>query len=260
MGILNVTPDSFSDGGRYASTEGAIQRALAMIDAGASVIDIGGESTRPGAADVGEQEELDRVIPVIESLRHETDVPISVDTSKPVVMQSAVDAGADMINDVRALQNKGALDMVASLDVVVCLMHMQGAPRTMQKKPAYKDVTCTVGEFLVERRQACENAGIARDRIVFDPGFGFGKSNAHNIELLANLRQLRDLGQPILVGLSRKATLGALTGRDTDDRVAAGVAAATLAVMNGALIVRAHDVSATVDALKVCQAVINSGS
>lgn len=260
MGILNVTPDSFSDGGRYLPQDRALRHAEAMIAAGASIIDIGGESTRPGATDVSTDQELDRVVPIIEALRRETDVPLSIDTSKPDVMRDAVAAGADMINDVRALRGDGALAMASSLGVVVCLMHMRGAPRTMQQNPTYEDVTREVGEFLEERRDACEVAGIPRERIVFDPGFGFGKNRDHNIELLVNLRQLTLLGQPVLVGLSRKAMLGALTGRDADERVAASVAAATIAVMNGAMIVRAHDVSATIDALKICSAVAASGS
>ena len=251
MGILNVTPDSFSDGGRYADRDAALRHAEAMLADGAAILDVGGESTRPGAADVSETEELDRVIPVIEALADLTDVPVSIDTSKPAVMQSAVSAGAAMINDVRALSGDDALATAASLGVPVCLMHMRGQPRTMQDAPEYDDVTVEVGAFLAERRDACIAAGVPRSRILLDPGFGFGKQHRHNIELLANLRQLAGLGQPLLVGLSRKATLGALTGRDVDDRVAASVAAALIAVMHGALIVRVHDVRETVDALTV---------
>lgn len=260
MGILNVTPDSFSDGGRYHARDRALRHAEEMIAAGAAIVDIGGESTRPGASDVSTDQELERVVPIIEALHRETDVPLSIDTSKPEVMRHAVAAGADMINDVRALREDGALAMASSLEAVVCLMHMRGAPRTMQQKPVYEDVTREVGAFLTERRDACESAGIPRERIVLDPGFGFGKNRDHNVELLANLRQLTLFGQPVLVGLSRKATLGALTGRDAEDRVAASVAAATIAVMNGAMIVRAHDVAATIDALKICSAVAASGS
>lgn len=260
MGVLNVTPDSFSDGGRYAARDAALRHAEALLDDGAAILDVGGESTRPGAADVAESEELDRVLPVIEALTDVTDVPVSIDTSKPAVMRHAVSAGAAMINDVRALGAEGALAMAASLDVPVCLMHMRGQPRTMQEAPEYEDVTAQVGAFLAERRDACIAAGVPQSRILLDPGFGFGKQHRHNVELLANLRQLTALGQPLLVGLSRKATLGALTGRDVDDRVAASIAAAVIAVMHGALVVRAHDVRETVDALTVLRAVMEKES
>lgn len=260
MGVLNVTPDSFSDGGRYAARDAALRHAEALLDDGAAILDVGGESTRPGAADVAESEELDRVLPVIEALTDVTDVPVSIDTSKPAVMRHAVSAGAAMINDVRALGAEGALAMAASLDVPVCLMHMRGQPRTMQEAPEYEDVTAQVGAFLAERRDACIDAGVPQSRILLDPGFGFGKQHRHNVELLANLRQLTALGQPLLVGLSRKATLGALTGRDVDDRVAASIAAAVIAVMHGALVVRAHDVRETVDALTVLRTVMEKES
>jgi len=260
MGILNVTPDSFSDGGLFVKRDDALRQAEAMIAAGAAILDIGGESTRPGAADVSVEAELDRVIPVVETLRAITDVPISVDTSKAAVMRAASSAGADMINDVRALREDGALAAVAELDMAVCLMHMQGQPRTMQREPSYEDVSEEVAEFLTERRDRCIDAGISHYRIVLDPGFGFGKSHAHNVELLANLRQLADIGQPVLVGLSRKATLGQLTGREVDQRLAASVAAAIVAVMNGAMIVRTHDVAETLDALRVAQAVTAVGT
>ncbi len=260
MGVLNVTPDSFSDGGRYAARDAALRHAEALLDDGAAILDVGGESTRPGAADVAESEELDRVLPVIEALTDVTDVPVSIDTSKPAVMRHAVSAGAAMINDVRALGAEGALAMAASLDVPVCLMHMRGQPRTMQEAPEYEDVTAQVGAFLAERRDACIAAGVPQSRILLDPGFGFGKQHRHNVELLANLRQLTALGQPLLVGLSRKATLGALTGRDVDDRVAASIAAAVIAVMHGALVVRAHDVRETVDALTVLRTVMEKES
>lgn len=260
MGVLNVTPDSFSDGGRYALRDAALRHAQALLDDGAAILDVGGESTRPGAADVAESEELDRVLPVIEALTDVTDVPVSIDTSKPAVMRHAVSAGAAMINDVRALGAEGALAMAASLDVPVCLMHMRGQPRTMQEAPEYEDVTAQVGAFLAERRDACIDAGVPQSRILLDPGFGFGKQHRHNVELLANLRQLTALGQPLLVGLSRKATLGALTGRDVDDRVAASIAAAVIAVMHGALVVRAHDVRETVDALTVLRTVMEKES
>jgi len=258
MGVLNVTPDSFSDGGRFVDSDSARRQAELMLEAGASIIDIGGESTRPGAEAVSEQQELDRVLPVIEMLRAYTDQPISVDTSKAAIMRAAVAAGASMINDVLALQAVGALEAAAELGVPVCLMHMQGQPRTMQVDPRYNDVVRDVAEFLRERAAAAEAAGIQREHIIVDPGFGFGKSHAHNVELLANLRQLRDLGLPVLVGLSRKSSLGELSGRDVNARMPASLAAATIAVMNGAQIVRAHDVKETVDAVKVAQAVMEA--
>ena len=230
-----------------------------MAKAGAAIIDIGGESTRPGAKNVSEQEELDRVIPIIESVRTVTDVPISVDTSKPRVMRAAVAAGASMINDVYALQADGALAAAAELKVPVCLMHMRGEPRTMQDSPQYDDVVAEVSAFLESRIEACLAAGLSEDLIAVDPGFGFGKTHDHNVELLANLRQLRVRGRPLLVGVSRKATLGQLTGRPVNDRMPASIAAAVVAVMQGAEIIRAHDVAETVDALKVVQAVMKMG-
>ena len=259
MGILNVTPDSFSDGGRFDNPDAARRQAAAMADAGAALIDIGGESTRPGAREVPEQEELDRVIPVIEATRSVTDLPISIDTSKAAVMREAVAAGAAMINDVCALQGDGALQAVAELGVPACLMHMQGAPRTMQDDPQYGDVVAEVAAFLEQRIAACVASGIREDLLLLDPGFGFGKTHGHNIELLANLRQLRVRGRPLLVGLSRKSTLGELTGRKVDERMPASVAAAVIAAMQGADILRVHDVAATVDALKVVSAVIETG-
>ncbi len=255
MGILNVTPDSFSDGGRFDRPDTALRQAIRLARDGAAIIDIGGESTRPGAESVGEQEELDRVIPVLEAVRAETDVPVSIDTSKAGVMRAAVAAGAAMINDVCALQGEGALQAAAELDVAVCLMHMQGEPRTMQTAPHYDDVVAEVAQFLDRRIVACADAGLAEKRIVLDPGIGFGKTRHQNVELLANLRQLRVRGRPVLVGVSRKSTLGELTGRNVDQRLPASAAAAAIAVVNGAAIVRAHDVPATVDALKVAQAV-----
>ncbi len=260
MGILNVTPDSFSDGGRFVERDAAIRQAEAMAQAGAAIIDVGGESTRPGAEDVSEAQEIDRVVPIIEDIRAVTDVPVSVDSSKPGVMRAAVAAGAAMINDVRALQDSGALEAAAALQKPVCLMHMQGQPRTMQASPHYENVTAEVATFLEGRLQACVDAGLDRTLIIIDPGFGFGKTHAHNVELLANLRQLRSLGQPVMVGISRKSTLGYLTGRETNERMPASVAAALVAVMEGAEIVRVHDVAATVDALKVRQAVMESKS
>lgn len=259
MGILNVTPDSFSDGGRFVGPEIALRQALKMVEEGAAIIDIGGESTRPGAASVGEQEELDRVLPVVEAVRSATHVPISVDTSKPRVMREAVAVGASMINDVRALQVDGALAAAADLKVPVCLMHMRGEPRTMQAAPRYANVVAEVAAFLGERVDSCVAAGLDLGLIIVDPGFGFGKSHAHNVELLANLGQLHVRDRPLLAGISRKSTLGRLTGRDTDERLPASVAAAVIAVMNGADIIRAHDVRATVDALKVAQAVLETG-
>jgi len=254
MGIVNVTPDSFSDGGHHASTQAAIDHAQRLIAEGADILDIGGESTRPGAAMVGEQEELDRVLPVIEGLRG-IPVPISIDTYKPVVMMAALVAGASMVNDVNALQAEGAIEAALSSDAAVCLMHKQGTPDTMQQRPIYQNVMEEVGAFLRERISALEVAGVARERIVIDPGFGFGKTIEHNLELLGNLDALKALCVPILAGLSRKSMLGAITGRDVDDRLVVSVAAAMMAVQRGASIVRVHDVRETIDALKILQAV-----
>jgi dihydropteroate synthase len=259
MGVLNVTPDSFSDGGRYAVAEVAIRHAVQMAGEGAAIVDIGGESTRPGADAVSEQEELDRIIPIIESIRSEIDVPISVDTSKPGVMRAAVAAGVSIINDVLALQAEGALQAAVDLQQPVCLMHMQGEPRTMQMEPQYADVVAEVTQFLGERVAQCRKAGLPEDLIVIDPGFGFGKTPAHNIELLGNLRQLLDVGPPVLIGVSRKSMLGAITGRDVARRLPASLAAAVLAVNQGASIVRAHDVAETVDALRIATVVIEAG-
>lgn len=258
MGVLNVTPDSFSDGGRFAAAELAVRHAVEMAGEGAAIIDVGGESTRPGADAVSEQEELDRVIPVLEAIRGETDVPISVDTSKPGVMRTAVAAGASMINDVCALQLDGALDAAVELQVPVCLMHMQGEPRTMQAQPRYDDVVAEVTQFLKDRVAQCCEAGLAENLIVVDPGFGFGKMPTHNVELLGNLRKLLDVGPPVLIGVSRKSTLGMITGRDVATRLPASLAAAVLAVEQGASIVRAHDVPETVDALRVAKAVLEA--
>ncbi|MFZ2163590.1 MAG: dihydropteroate synthase [Sideroxyarcus sp.] len=254
MGIVNVTPDSFSDGGQHASTAGAIAHAQQLIADGADILDIGGESTRPGAATVDAQEEMDRVLPVIEGL-HGVSVPISIDTWKPEVMRAALAAGASMVNDVNALQAAGALEAVAGSDVAVCLMHKQGDPQTMQQRPQYQDVIAEVSAFLRRRMVAAEAAGISRDRIVIDPGFGFGKTLAHNLDLLREMETFCAMGVPVLAGLSRKSMLGAITGRDVDDRMAASVAAAMLAVQRGAAIVRVHEVRETVDALKVWDAI-----
>lgn len=255
MGILNVTPDSFSDGGRFVGQDAALHRAETIAREGAGLIDIGGESTRPGARGVSEQEEMDRVIPVLEALRQVVDLPISVDTSKASVMREAVAAGASMLNDTRALREDGALAAAAELRVPVCLMHMQGQPRTMQVDPQYQDVVAEVREFLDARVEACRGAGISDALLVLDPGFGFGKTPRQNMEMLANLRQFTDAGLPLLAGLSRKSTLGELTGRDVDERMPASVAAAVIAVTRGADIVRVHDVRETVDAMRVVAAV-----
>jgi len=258
MGILNVTPDSFSDGGCHFDRERALDHARRMLADGADVVDIGGESTRPGAAPVDEADELARVIPVVDELAREGAL-VSVDTMKPAVMRAAVAAGAAMINDVNALQLPGALEAAASTGAAICLMHMRGAPRTMQDAPRYDDVVAEVRDFLVERAQACEAVGIARGRIVLDPGFGFGKTLAHNLALLRALPELVATGYPVLAGLSRKSSLGAITGRAPGDRLAASLAAALAAVARGASIVRVHDVRETVDALNVWRAVEGAG-
>ena len=256
MGIVNVTPDSFSDGGAHDTTDAAVAHALSLVEQGADLLDIGGESTRPGAGEVPLEEELRRVVPVIEQLAARVEVPISVDTSKPEVMRAAVQVGAGMINDVYALRRDGALDAAAALGVPVVLMHMQGEPRSMQTAPGYDDVVGEVHRFLAERIFAAEMSGIAKQRIVVDPGFGFGKDTAHNLQLLAQLQRFVELGVPVLAGLSRKRSIGQLTGRDVPaERVAGSVAAHLIAAQRGAAIVRVHDVAATVDALKVWNAV-----
>jgi dihydropteroate synthase len=255
MGIVNVTPDSFSDGGAHDSVDAAVAHGLRLVDEGADLLDIGGESTRPGAAEVSIEEELRRVIPVIERLARDTSVPISIDTSKPEVMRAAVSAGAGMINDVYGLRREGALDMAATLGVPVVLMHMQGEPRSMQEAPHYDDVVAEVHRFLAERIFAAEMAGIAKKNIVVDPGFGFGKTTQHNLQLLAQLQRFTELGVPVLAGLSRKKTIGELTGRDDPrERVSGSVAAHLIAAQRGAMLLRVHDVAATVDALKVWNA------
>jgi dihydropteroate synthase len=251
MGVLNVTPDSFSDGGRFASSEAAVAHALRMVEEGARLIDVGGESTRPGAQAVSAEEEIRRVVPVIEALATRTHVPISVDTSKPAVMTAAVRAGATLINDVRALREPDALEAAAASGAAICLLHMQGEPRTMQADPRYGDVVAEVRDFLRERAEVCMAGGIAPNRLAIDPGIGFGKRLEHNLALLANLRTLVGLGWPVVVGVSRKSMFEALLGRAVDERVAGGVAAATAAVLAGASMVRAHDVAAAVDAVKV---------
>jgi dihydropteroate synthase len=256
MGIVNVTPDSFSDGGLHADTDTAVAHALQLVAQGADVLDVGGESTRPGADEVPVDEELRRVIPVIERLARETGIPVSIDTSKPEVMRAAVAAGAGMVNDVYALRREGALEAASALGVPVVLMHMLGEPRSMQDAPRYDDVVADVHRFLAERIFAAEMAGIDKKRIVIDPGFGFGKTREHNLQLLARLERFVDLGVPVLAGLSRKRMIGDLTGRESAaERVHGSVAAHLLAVDRGARIVRVHDVAATVDALKVWAAV-----
>jgi dihydropteroate synthase len=256
MGIVNVTPDSFSDGGAHDSLEAAVAHGLKLAGEGADLLDIGGESTRPGAAEVPLEEELRRTIPVIERLAGATGLPISIDTSKPEVMRAAVAAGAGLINDVYALRREGALDAAAELGVPVVLMHMQGEPRSMQTEPVYDDVVAEVHRFLVERLFAAEMAGISKKRIVVDPGFGFGKTLAHNLALLAQLERFGELGVPVLAGLSRKRSIGELTGRDeAPQRVHGSVAAHLIAAQRGAKLLRVHDVAATVDAIKVWEAV-----
>jgi dihydropteroate synthase len=254
MGILNVTPDSFADGGRHLDPVRALDHARQMIEDGAAIIDIGGESTRPGAKPVSEADELERVIPLVAALSGEGAL-VSIDTMKPAVMRAAIAAGAVMVNDVRALQTRGALETVAASSAAVCLMHMRGEPRTMQADPHYEDVVREVRDFLVARALTCEAGGIARDRIAIDPGFGFGKTSAHNLELLRSFSVLTQTGYPVLAGLSRKATIGRITGRDVGDRLAGSIAAALAAVARGAAIVRVHDVRETVDALNVWRAV-----
>jgi len=255
MGIVNVTPDSFSDGGKFASTDRAVAHAIELIEAGADILDIGGESTRPGAMPVSLDEELGRVIPVIEALMSVSTVPVSIDTYKPEVMRAAIAAGADIVNDIRALQEEGALDVIADSNAGVCLMHMQGTPQTMQLNPGYTDVVTEVKHFLMSRLDALLTRGVSRERILLDPGFGFGKTTAHNVELIRHLEVLADIGQPLLVGLSRKSVLGKIAGGDEAQRLHSGLAAAVISAMKGAKIVRVHDVKATVDALKIVDAV-----
>jgi dihydropteroate synthase len=255
MGVLNLTPDSFFDGGLFVSHDQAVGHALKMANEGADIIDVGGESTRPGALAVSIQEELDRVLPVIETLRREVEVSISIDTSKPQVMREAVAAGAGMINDINALRAENALVTVAELGVPVCLMHMQGEPRSMQVNPTYTDVVAEVRDFLSARRQACVNAGIDENKILIDPGFGFGKTLEHNLELLRNLGELKSVGAPVLVGLSRKSMIGKAIGLPVDKRLHASVALAILAVRNGANVIRLHDVAATREAVRMVEAV-----
>jgi dihydropteroate synthase len=254
MGIVNITPDSFSDGGQFLAHAAAIEHAHRLIEEGADILDFGAESSRPGAAPVDAAEELRRLTPVLEALAG-GGVPLSVDTMKPEVMKAAIKLGAVMINDIHALQAPDAVEAVADSDAAVCLMHMQGEPRTMQSAPSYEDVSDEVGAFLAERVAACMERGIAFERIVIDPGFGFGKRIEHNLELLADLEQFTQIGVPVLVGLSRKSTLGQITGRAPEERLAASLSAALIAIERGARIVRVHDVAATKDAIAVWHAV-----
>jgi dihydropteroate synthase len=259
MAVLNTTPDSFSDGGRFLDSDEAIRHAESMSEQGADIIDVGGESTRPGAKKVSVEEEIERTIPVVEKICSNLDVIVSIDTSKPEVMRAAVAAGATLINDVFALRRDEALATAAELQVAVCLVHMLGQPQTMQEQPSYDNLPGDVIDFLQQRVATCLQAGIAGDRIIIDPGFGFGKNDQHNLQILARLSQFSDLGLPILVGLSRKQTLGNLTGQKHRDRVMAGAVAAAIAVCQGAHIVRTHDVAATAEALRIADAVRQAG-
>lgn len=255
MGILNVTPDSFSDGGKYTQFDYALEQAEQMIADGATIIDIGGESTRPGAKAVSEHDELARVIPVLKAIKQRFNIVVSIDTSKASVMSAAIDAGADMINDVRALQNDGCLAAIANSNIPVCLMHMQGIPKNMQNSPSYDDVINDIIVFFQQRIDTCISAGIARERLILDPGFGFGKTLEQNFYLLANLSKFNQLGLPLLAGLSRKSMIGNLLNREVEQRLAGSLATAIIAAQQGAHIIRVHDVQETVDALKVLKAV-----
>lgn len=258
MGVINVTPDSFSDGGRFDTVEAALEQARRMVEAGVDCLDIGGESTRPGAEPVSEQQELDRVAPVLKALRAEFDTPVSVDTSTPAVIRESARQGASLINDVRALRREGALAAALEAGLPVCLMHMSGEPDTMQKDPRYQDVVADVRGFLLERIEAATSAGIAPASIMLDPGFGFGKTLEHNLTLLHHLEDIVALGYPVLVGMSRKSMLGKVTGRDVADRMPASVAAATIAMTKGAAIARVHDVPETLDAACLVRALNSS--
>lgn len=260
MGILNVTPDSFSDGGQFNALDTALERTQRMIDAGVSIIDIGGESTRPGAPEVSLENELERVIPVIRAIRqHYSDIWISVDTSKAEVMRQAVEAGADLINDIRALQEPGALEVAAQANVPICLMHMQGQPRTMQTQPHYDDVLQDVAEFLQERIEACEAIGIKREQLILDPGFGFGKTIEHNYHLLAHLEKFHQFGLPILAGMSRKSMIFKLLDKKPAECVMSSVTCATIAAMKGAQIIRVHDYEETVEAMRIVETTLANG-
>lgn len=258
MGILNVTPDSFSDGGRHNSLDLALRHAEAMINAGATLLDIGGESTRPGAAEVSEDEELARVVPVVEAIARRFDVWISVDTSKAIVIREAARAGMHLINDIRSLQEPGALQAAAETGLPVCLMHMQGQPKTMQHSPKYEDVVAEVAEYFVEQIARCENAGIPKSKLLLDPGFGFGKNLNHNYQLLARLAEFHHFGLPLLVGMSRKSMVGQLLHVSPEQRVTGSIACAVIAAMQGAQIVRVHDVKETVEAMRVVEATLSA--
>ena len=260
MGVLNVTPDSFSDGGRYATLPSAFERAVQIVAEGAAIIDIGGESTRPGAERMSADEQIARVVPVIERIQACMDIPVSIDTSDPAVMRAAADAGACIVNDVSALRLPGAREVCASAGVGVCLMHMKGEPRSMQDAPSYGDVLAEVAAFLIEQRRACVAAGIAQDSIVFDPGLGFGKSFAHNMTLLKEIPALSGLGSALLIGVSRKSFIGRMLGRQVESRLYGGLGLAALAVSQGARIIRAHDIAPTVDAIGAVAAVIQGSA
>lgn len=255
MGILNVTPDSFSDGGRFNRLDDALQHALQMQDEGAEIIDIGGESTRPGAMPVSVDEEIARVIPVIEKIRQHSDVAISIDTSKPLVMQAAIEAGASMVNDVNALHAEGAVELCARHQVAVCLMHKQGDPSTMQHRPHYENAVEEIKQYLIERANVCIASGLTAEKICIDPGFGFGKTLENNLSLLKEMSQFCALDYPVLVGISRKSMFGKLLGRDVEDRLVASTSAVVIAYMKGVRFFRVHDVAETCDALKLCEAI-----
>jgi dihydropteroate synthase len=261
MGVLNITPDSFSDGGQLCDQRGArlsavLRRAESMVAAGAAILDVGGESTRPGAAALSSQQEIDRVAPVVEALVRHVDVVISVDTSNPMLMVEATTLGAGLINDVRALRRPGALEAACESGLPVCLMHMQGEPDTMQREPSYRDVVADVLQFLERRVAECVGAGLARERILIDPGFGFGKTTTHNLQLFRQLHKLVETAYPVVVGVSRKSMIGAVTGKSVGDRLAGGLALAALAVLSGAAIIRAHDVAETRDVVIMMNAVM----
>ncbi len=258
MGILNVTPDSFSDGGRYTERDAALRQAEQMLRDGAAILDVGGESTRPGAAAVSEQEELDRVVPIVEALSNELDALVSVDTSTAAVIRDSAEVGAGLINDVRSLRRPGAMQAAAASQLPVCLMHMQGEPGSMQDNPHYDDVTAEVMAFLRERIAACERAGMTRERLLVDPGFGFAKTVSHNLQLMQEMTELQALALPVLIGVSRKSLFGKVLGRDVSERLSGSLAAAVMCVERGAMIVRAHDVKETVDVVRFAHAVRES--
>ncbi|CDH05183.1 7,8-dihydropteroate synthase [Xenorhabdus bovienii str. oregonense] len=258
MGILNVTPDSFSDGGNHSTFDAALRHAATMIEEGAAIIDVGGESTRPGAVDVSEQEELDRVVPVVEALAQRFDVWLSIDTSKAIVMQESTKVGAHMINDIRSLQELGALDAAVKTGLPVCLMHMQGQPSTMQAEPYYEDVVWEAKTFLTRQIDRCVAAGIAKNKLILDPGFGFGKNLSHNYQLLAHLEEFHHLGLPILAGMSRKSMIGQLLHVPPQERVTGSIACAVIAAMQGAQIIRVHDVKETVQTMQIVQATLSA--